>query len=59
VEKVTEAEKLKENMVFLELEMERLKVKSVAAEANVDIERNFLKSKGFEEIDLDSPLTFF
>ncbi|WJX79653.1 hypothetical protein P8452_62757 [Trifolium repens] len=59
VEKVTEAEKLKENMVFLELEMERLKVKSVAAEANVDIERNLLKSKGFEEIDLDSPLTFF
>jgi hypothetical protein len=32
VEKALEAEKLKENMVVLELEMERLKVKSFAAE---------------------------
>ncbi|GAU17575.1 hypothetical protein TSUD_341190 [Trifolium subterraneum] len=51
VEKALEAEKLKENMVYLELETERLKVKSVAAEANLNIERNLLKSKGFEEID--------
>ncbi|GAU17574.1 hypothetical protein TSUD_341180 [Trifolium subterraneum] len=58
VEKALEAEKLKENMVHLELEMERLKVKSVAAEANLDIERNLLKSKGFKEIDLDYHLAY-
>lgn len=56
VEKALEAEKLKESMVVLELEMERLKVKSVAAEMNLDVERDLLKSKGFKELDLDSEL---
>ncbi|AES60195.1 putative ubiquitinyl hydrolase 1 [Medicago truncatula] len=56
MEKALEAEKMKENMVVLELEMERLKVKSLAAEMNLDMERDLLKSKGFKELDLDSEL---
>lgn len=56
VEKIQQAEKLKENVVALELETERLKAKLVAAEVNVDIEKELLKAKGFEERDLDSEL---
>ncbi|KAK2364554.1 ubiquitin-specific protease [Trifolium repens] len=56
VEKAVEAENLKENMVVLELEMERLKVKSFAAEVNLDAERDLLKAKGYKERDLDSEL---
>jgi hypothetical protein len=58
VEKAVEADKLKENMIVLELEMERLKEKSVAAEIDLDTERNLLKAKGFEKIDLDSQLGY-
>jgi hypothetical protein len=50
VEKVLEAEKLKQNMIVLELEMERLKEKLVAAELNIDVERDLLNAKGFHEI---------
>ncbi|XP_045794342.1 MATH domain and coiled-coil domain-containing protein At3g58410-like [Trifolium pratense] len=56
VEKVLEAEKLKQNMTVLELEMERLKEKLVAAELNIDVERDSLNAKGFKEIGLDSEL---
>ncbi|XP_045794338.1 uncharacterized protein LOC123889160 [Trifolium pratense] len=58
VEKALEAEKLKENMVVLELGMERLKAKSFAAEVNLDAETNLLKAKGFVKIDLDSQLEY-
>jgi hypothetical protein len=56
VEKALEFEKLTENTVVLELEIERLKAKSFAAKVNLDEERNLLKAKGFEKIDLDSQL---
>ncbi|XP_073221816.1 MATH domain and coiled-coil domain-containing protein At3g58210-like [Cicer arietinum] len=56
VEKALEVEKLKENVVALELETERLKTKLVTAEVNLCIERDFLKAKGFKEKDLDSEL---
>ncbi|KAK2364561.1 ubiquitin-specific protease [Trifolium repens] len=56
VEKVLEAEKLKQNMIVLELEMERLKEKLVAAELNIDVERDLLNAKGFKEIGFDSDL---
>jgi hypothetical protein len=36
--------------------MERLKVKSFAAEVNLDVERDLLKAKGYKERDLDSEL---
>ncbi|CAI8615000.1 unnamed protein product [Vicia faba] len=55
-EKAVEVEKLKENVVALELETERLKAKLVAAKVNFDIERDLLNAKGFEERDLDSEL---
>ncbi|WJX79646.1 hypothetical protein P8452_62750 [Trifolium repens] len=48
LEKAVEAENLKENMIVLELEMERLKVKSFAAEVNLDAEKDLLKAKGYE-----------
>jgi hypothetical protein len=56
VEKALEFEKLTENTVVLELEIERLKAKSFAAKVNLDAERNLLKAKGFGKIDLDSQL---
>ncbi|CAJ2632168.1 unnamed protein product [Trifolium pratense] len=56
VEKAFEIEKLKKNVAALELETERLKAKLVAAEVNIDIEKDLLKAKGFEERDLDSEL---
>lgn len=56
VEKALEVEKLKENVVALVLETERLKAKLLAAEVNLDIERRLLKAKGFKEIDLNSEL---
>jgi len=46
VEKALHVEKLKEHLVSLELEIKRTKTKLVAAEANLDMERNLLKSKG-------------
>jgi hypothetical protein len=36
--------------------MERLKEKLVAAELNIDVERDLLNAKGFHEIGLDSDL---
>ncbi|GAU17571.1 hypothetical protein TSUD_341150 [Trifolium subterraneum] len=56
VEKTLQLEKLKETVVALELETERQKAKLVAAEVNIDIEKDLLKAKGFEERDLDSEL---
>lgn len=56
VDKVLQVEKLKENVVALELETEKLKAKLAAAEVNMDIEKDLLKAKGFEERDLDSEL---
>jgi hypothetical protein len=56
VEKALVVKKLKENVVELVLETERLKAKLVAAETNLDIERCLLKGKGFKEMDLDSEL---
>ncbi|WJX81344.1 hypothetical protein P8452_64239 [Trifolium repens] len=56
VEKVLQLEKLKENMVTLELETERLKAKMDVAEVNIDVEKDLLKAKGFEERDLESEL---
>jgi hypothetical protein len=47
---------LKEYVVSLELETARLKPKLVAAEVNIDIEKDLLKSKGFDERDLESEL---
>jgi hypothetical protein len=45
-------------MVVLQLEMEKLKAKSLAAKINLDAEKNLLKAKGFEKIDLDSQLGY-
>lgn len=56
VEKALEAEKLKEYMVALELEMERVKTKLDVVEVDRDVERDILKGKGFKEINLDSKL---
>ncbi|MCI01322.1 ubiquitin carboxyl-terminal hydrolase family protein, partial [Trifolium medium] len=55
-EKALQLEKLKENIVALELETERLKVKFAADEVNLDRERDLLKAKGYEVRDLDSEL---
>jgi hypothetical protein len=55
VEKALQVEKLKENVLSLEREMERRKAELVAAEVTLDLERDLLKAKGFEETDyLDS-----
>jgi hypothetical protein len=43
-------------MVTLELETERLKAKMDVAEVNIDVEKDLLKAKGFEERDLESEL---
>jgi len=51
-----QVEKLKENVVALELETDRLKAKLVAAEVNIVKETDLLKAKGFEVRDLDSEL---
>ncbi|XP_045794307.1 MATH domain and coiled-coil domain-containing protein At3g58220-like [Trifolium pratense] len=56
VERAMEVEKLKENVVVLKLETERLEAKLVAAEVNLEVERELLKEKGFKEMDLDSKL---
>ncbi|XP_058740728.1 MATH domain and coiled-coil domain-containing protein At3g58250-like [Vicia villosa] len=56
LEKATEVEKLKENVVVLELETEKLKTKLSAAEVNLEVERDLLKAKGVKEIDFDSEL---
>ncbi|KAK2418618.1 MATH domain and coiled-coil domain-containing protein [Trifolium repens] len=56
VERALVVKRLKENVVELVLETERLKAKLVAAETNLDIERCLLKGKGFKEMDLDSEL---
>jgi len=56
VEKVLQVEKLEENVVALELETENLKAKLAAAEVNIDLEKDLLKAKGFEERDLDFEL---
>jgi len=55
-EKALEVEKLHNNVVALELENARLKAKLVVAEVNLNIERDLLQAKGFEERDLDSEL---
>jgi hypothetical protein len=55
VEKALQVEKLKENVLSLERETERRKAELVAAEVSLDLERDSLKAKGFEETDyLDS-----
>ncbi|XP_058742651.1 protein RESTRICTED TEV MOVEMENT 3-like [Vicia villosa] len=56
VEKAMEVEKLKENVVVLELEADRLKAKLVAAKVNLEVERDLLKAKGLKEIGLNSDL---
>ncbi|XP_050914891.1 uncharacterized protein LOC127129809 [Lathyrus oleraceus] len=56
VENVLQVEKVKEDMVILELEMERLKAKLTACELNLNVERDLLKAKGLEKVDLDSEL---
>ncbi|CAJ2632164.1 unnamed protein product [Trifolium pratense] len=56
VEKALQLEKLKENIVALQLEMERLNAKLVGAEVSFDKEKDLLKAKGYEERDLDSEL---
>jgi hypothetical protein len=56
VERAMQVEQLKENVVVLKLETEKLEVKLVAAEVNLDVERDLLKAKGFKEIELDSEL---
>ncbi|MCI09125.1 ubiquitin carboxyl-terminal hydrolase family protein [Trifolium medium] len=56
VERVMQVEKLKEDVVVLKLETERLEAKLVTAEVNLDVEKDLLKAKGFNEIDLDSEL---
>ncbi|XP_058742647.1 MATH domain and coiled-coil domain-containing protein At3g58340-like [Vicia villosa] len=56
VENVLQIEKVKEDMVILELERERLKAKLAAVELNHNIERESLKAKGFEDMDMDSEL---
>lgn len=56
VEKAMKVEKLKENVAALEMESERLKEKLVVAEINLNIEKDLLKAKRLEEIDLESEL---
>ncbi|XP_058740729.1 MATH domain and coiled-coil domain-containing protein At3g58360-like [Vicia villosa] len=56
LEKAMEVEKMKENVVVLELETEKLKTKLSAAEVNLEVERDLWKAKGIKEIDFDSEL---
>ncbi|XP_050914888.1 protein RESTRICTED TEV MOVEMENT 3 [Lathyrus oleraceus] len=56
VEKAKQVEKLKDTMIAVELEAEKIKIKLAAAEINLEVERELLKAKGFKEIDLDSKL---
>lgn len=55
---VEKAMRLKENVVALELERERLKAKLVTNEVNLDAARDLLKAKGSEEVDLDAGLGY-
>ncbi|CAK8544216.1 unnamed protein product [Lathyrus sativus] len=50
--------KVKEDMVILELETERLNAKLAALELNLDVERDLRKEKGLEERDLDFELGY-
>ncbi|PNX84615.1 ubiquitin carboxyl-terminal hydrolase family protein [Trifolium pratense] len=56
VEKALQVENLKENIVVIELEADRLKAKLAAAEVSLDVERDLLKAKDIKERDLDSEL---
>lgn len=56
LEKAMVVEKLKENVVVLELGTEKLKTKLVTAEVNLEVERDLLKAKGVKEIDFESGL---
>lgn len=47
-----------ENYVKKAIEVEKLKAKLVAAETNLDAERETLKSKGFQVRDLDAELGY-
>jgi speckle-type POZ protein len=58
LEKLKEAEKLRDNVVALELELERLMVKAATVEINLDAARNLLEEEDFEEMDLDAELGF-
>jgi hypothetical protein len=53
-ERAMQVEKLKESVVVLKLETEKLEAKLVAAELNLDVESDLLKAKGIKEIDSDS-----
>ncbi|XP_050914894.1 uncharacterized protein LOC127129811 [Lathyrus oleraceus] len=54
LEKAMEVEKLKESVVVLKLETERLTAKLVAAEENLYYERDLLKANGVKEVDFFS-----
>jgi hypothetical protein len=58
LEKLKEAEKLKDNVVSLELEMQRLKSKMGIVEVNLDAARELLIAEDLQEIDLDAELGF-
>ncbi|XP_057438979.1 uncharacterized protein LOC130730860 [Lotus japonicus] len=58
VEKVVGAEKLKENVVVLEMEMKVLEVKLAVAKADLDRVSYVLEEEGFHEIDLDVELGY-
>ncbi|RHN48855.1 hypothetical protein MtrunA17_Chr7g0268231 [Medicago truncatula] len=58
LEKLNEVEKLKDNVVALELEMERLKSKMATVEINLNAARDLLDAEDFEVIDLDAELGF-
>ncbi|KAI5425190.1 hypothetical protein KIW84_031121 [Lathyrus oleraceus] len=54
LEKAMEVEKLKDSVVVLKLETRRLEAKLVAAEENLDNERDLLNANGVKEVDFCS-----
>jgi hypothetical protein len=58
LEKVKGLDKLKDNVVSLQLEMQRLKSKMAIVEANLDIAIDLLPVEDIEEVDLDAELGF-
>jgi hypothetical protein len=58
LDKLKEVDKLKHNVVTLELEKERLKAKLAIVDVNLDAARNLLIAEKLEELDLDAELGF-
>ncbi|GAU47991.1 hypothetical protein TSUD_272360 [Trifolium subterraneum] len=58
LEKVKKVDKLKHNVVTLEMEKEKLKAKLAIVDVNLDVARDLLIAENLEELDLDAELGF-